>query len=179
MSMLRCRPLHGTAGLAIVLCAGLSLGSVARAHAGLCDPPAEARILLLRSLTQGKEAGCDLQSLTRLPAREIVTTLPAALGMPGQQRWLGVSLRLLAEQMGAEAGQSVQLVALNDYTVTVPWSDLVQFDPIVAYQRNGQPMRVRDKGPLVLIYPFGSHPSLDGQQYLNRTIWQIHAITLK
>lgn len=179
MSLLRCRPLCGAAGVFAAVCVGLSMVSMAQASGGPCEAPVEARILHLRSALNGKEVECDLPALTRLPTREIVTTLPEALGMPGKQRWQGVSLRLLAEQMGGDSGQVLQLVALNDYTVTVPWSDLVQYDPIVAYRRNGHTMRVRDKGPLVLIYPFGSHPALDNQQYTNRTIWQIHAITLK
>ena len=38
---------------------------------------------------------------------------------------------------------------------------------------------VREKGPMMLIYPFDAYPELHAQQYLNRSIWQLHAITVK
>lgn len=40
-------------------------------------------------------------------------------------------------------------------------------------------LSVREKGPMMLIYPFDTYPELHAQQYLNRSIWQIHAITIK
>ena len=120
-----------------------------------------------------------MAGLQALPQRELVTSLPPSLGNTGVHRWQGVSLRLLAERLGGGPGSVLQLEAINDYAVTVPWSDLVRYDPIVAYQRNGQALTVREKGPMILIYPFDAHPELNTQQYLNRSIWQVNAITVK
>ena len=46
------------------------------------------------------------------------------------------------------------------------------------YQRNGVTLSVRERGPMMLIYPFDSHPELHTQQYLNRSIWQVRQITV-
>jgi len=149
------------------------------AHASLvCQPSGERPVLKLQAATQPAQA-CDLQALESLPAREIVTTLPEALGMPGKSRWRGVSLRLLVEQLGGNERHQIELTALNDYSVRIPWSDLVQYDPILAYRRDQQPIGIRDKGPLILIYPFDRHARLQKQDYVNRTIWQVHVLSVR
>ncbi|MDP3521225.1 MAG: hypothetical protein Q8S02_11450 [Hydrogenophaga sp.] len=145
----------------------------------LCPPAAGLHVLRLVATGPNRQAVCDIAGLQALPQRELVTALPPSLGHAGAHHWLGVSLRLLAERMGGGPGSVLQLAALNDYAVTVPWSDLVRYDPIVAYQRNGVALSVREKGPMMLIYPFDAYPELHAQQYLNRSIWQIHAITVK
>jgi len=145
----------------------------------LCPQAAGMHLLRLVATGPNRQAVCDITGLQALPQRDLVTSLPPSLGQAGAHHWLGVSLRLLAERMGGGPGSVLQLTALNDYAVTVPWSDLVRYDPIVAYLRNGMTLSVREKGPMMLIYPFDAHPELHAQQYLNRSIWQIHAITIK
>ena len=149
-----------------------------RQLAVLCPPVSGQPVLRLAAAPTKQQTVCDIAGLQALPQRELVTSLPPSLGPSGVHRWQGVSLRLLAERMGGGPGSVLQLAALNDYAVTVPWSDLLRYDPIVAYQRNGQALSVREKGPTMLIYPFDNHPELHAQQYLNRSIWQLHAITV-
>lgn len=148
-------------------------------HASLvCQPSGARPVLQLQRPTQPALA-CDLQALERLPARDIVTTLPQALGIAGKSQWRGVSLRQLVERMGGNERHQIELTALNDYAVRIPWSDLVQYDPVLAYRRNHQPIGVRDKGPLILIYPFDEHPQLQKQDYVNRTIWQVNVLSVR
>lgn len=150
------------------------------AHAGPVCPGLESRrVLQLHASQSSKPQACDLKGLAKLPAKEIVATLPAALGLAGEHRWRGVSLRYLVEQMGGSERSQILLTALNDYAIEIPWSDLVRFDPILAYSRDGERISIRDKGPLILIYPFGTHPQLQGQDYINRSIWQVHAVALR
>jgi hypothetical protein len=162
--------------LASVTCLAEDIGPRPSA---LCPPTSGIHVLRLVATGPNRQAVCDITGLQALPQRELVTSLPPSLGQAGAHRWLGVSLRLLAERMGGGPGSVLQLTALNDYAVSVPWSDLVRYDPIVAYQRNGMALSVREKGPMMLIYPFDAHPELHAQRYLNRSIWQIHAITVK
>lgn len=150
------------------------------AHAGpVCPGPDSRRVLQLHAPQGSAPQACDLKGLARLPAKEIVVTLPAALGLAGEHRWRGVSLRHLVEQLGGGEHSQILLTALNDYAIEIPWSDLVRYDPILAYSRDGERISIRDKGPLILIYPFGTHPQLQGQDYINRSIWQVHAVTLR
>jgi len=161
-----------TAGAALL---SLSLWTPAHAAPALCDAPQGRVVLRVPSAP-----GCDLQGLERLPAKEIVTALPPALGMPGEHRWRGVPLRHIVERLGGGEGSPIRLTALNDYTIQIPWSDLVRYDPVLAYQRDGQDIGIRDKGPLILIYPFAAHaPLRQSQEYVNRTIWQVHAVSVR
>ncbi len=41
---------------------------------------------------------------------------------------------------------------------------------------NDQPMSVRDKGPLFLVYPFDLNPELYNEKYFSRSVWQIKEI---
>jgi hypothetical protein len=117
--------------------------------------------------------------LERLPLSTVSTRLPASLGLAGNNRWSGVPLGHLAQQLGAGPQSEIQLVALNNYAVSVPMSDLQRYNPVLASRRNGDPIGVRQKGPLILIYPFDAHRELETQEYLNRTIWQVNEIRIK
>lgn len=102
----------------------------------LCPAAAGIRVLRLVATGPNRQAVCDITGLQALPQRELVTSLPPSLGQAGAHHWLGVSLRLLAERMGGGPGSVLQLAALNDYAVTVPWSDLVRYGRLPA-QRHG------------------------------------------
>jgi len=77
------------------------------------------------------------------------------------------------------AGATLHVTALNDYSVDIPLSDLKRYQPVLAWQLNGKPIGVRNKGPLLLIYPFDAYPELQNQLYYGRSIWQIKTITVK
>jgi hypothetical protein len=93
----------------------------------------------------------------------------------GTPKFTGVPLAALLNDAGITDG-SVIVTALNNYAVEIPLSDISDTVPIVAYYVNDEPMSVRDKGPLWLIYPYDS--SLDYQTELNysRSIWQLDRI---
>ena len=86
--------------------------------------------------------------------------------------------RALLDAVGAQ-GQTLQMVALNDYAVNVPVSDAREFGPLLATHIDGKVLGVRDKGPLFLIYPFDAKPETRADQYYGRSIWQITRITVQ
>jgi hypothetical protein len=50
---------------------------------------------------------------------------------------------------------------------------------LVAYLLDDKPMLVRDKGPLVLIYPFDLRPDLRSAINYSRAVWQLKALELR
>jgi hypothetical protein len=68
------------------------------------------------------------------------------------------------------------MTAINDYMIEVPVSDAVEGGPIIAFEMDGKPMSVRDKGPLWLIYPFDSNPDYQTEVFYSRSIWQLNRI---
>lgn len=73
------------------------------------------------------------------------------------QVFQGVSLAVLADLVGTHSG-SFHATGLNDYSVKIPFSDMIEDGPIIAYKIDGEPMSVRDKGPLWIIYPYDQGP---------------------
>ena len=61
-------------------------------------------------------------------------------------------------------GQSVRVLALNDYTLPfIPMDDFYKFPVIMALKMNGEYMRVRDKGLLFYRLPYDSSAELQNQ----------------
>lgn len=120
----------------------------------------------------GDEAHFDREMLQTLPQRETVTGTP---WHNGAQRFSGPLGRALLDAVGAR-GDVLRITALNDYAASVPVDDLRDYDVIFAMSRNGTPLRVRDQGPLFLIYPFDEHPHLLNEEVLARSVWQIASV---
>jgi hypothetical protein len=96
----------------------------------------------------------------------------------GMVTFEGVSLKSLLE-LAAANGKVIHAVALNDYAVDIPVEDSANPKVIVAYRMNGETMRVRDKGPLWLIYPLSDDPALQTEATHNKMIWQIKALEIR
>jgi hypothetical protein len=108
-----------------------------------------------------------------------VTGLTTAVPWDAQPRhWEGVSLRRLATAIHA-TGRPLLVKALNDYVSHIPWSDLEQYNPLLAWLRDGQPIPIRAKGPLVVIYPFTARPELRGDVYNGRSVWHVSEIVVE
>ncbi|WP_428927882.1 molybdopterin-dependent oxidoreductase [Marinibacterium sp. SX1] len=69
--------------------------------------------------------------------------------------------------------------AINDFEVTVPARDAWDHHPILARTMDGQMMRVRDKGPLWLVYPRDDNPHLQTAEFDERWIWQLSEIAIR
>jgi len=96
----------------------------------------------------------------------------------GMVTFEGVALKSLLD-LAAANGKVIHAIALNDYAVDIPVADAANPQVIVAYRMNGETMRVRDKGPLWLIYPLSSDPSLQAEATHSKMIWQIKALEIR
>ena len=120
-------------------------------------------------------AAFDLALLRRLPMHSFTTTTP---WYPRPRKFSGVLVRDLLTTVGARA-TTLKAVALNDYRVDIPIDDLMQHGALLAYLLDDNPMPVRDKGPLVIIYPFDDKPELRSAVHYSRAIWQLRSLELR
>jgi hypothetical protein len=67
---------------------------------------------------------------------------------------------------------------LNDYSADIPLSDFMNYDVILAWSMDGQPLTRRDKGPLWIIYPRDAVPELRDERYEHRWVWQLASLLL-
>ena len=153
--------------------------SLAATSAQALDAPA-GRVLLTvtgdieqRNTPDG--AQFDLAMLEKLPQRSYSTKTP---WYPEPRKFTGVLLRDLLAAVGAR-GKTVRAIALNDYRVDIPIDEAARHDLMVAYLLDDKPMAVRDKGPLVVIYPFDSHPELRSAINYSRAAWQLKQLELR
>lgn len=96
----------------------------------------------------------------------------------GLRRFEGPLGTALLEAVGAK-GTRLVITALNDYSVVVPIDDLKKHGVVFALKLDGEYLRVRDKGPLFLVYPFDDNPDLRNEMIQSRSIWQIKSIRVE
>ena len=130
--------------------------------------------VLLTLTHDGGTSEFDIADLEALGAEEFSTT---TIWTEGEQTFTGVSLLALLAEAGISDG-TLKATAINDYAVEIPVSDAVVGGPIVAYFLNGEPMSVRDKGPLWIVYPFDADPHYQTEVIYSRSIWQLDRIEL-
>lgn len=122
-------------------------------------------------LRVGSSVHFDMNALAAMPQKDIVSATPWYSRARG---FTGPLLREVLATAGAhEQATRLRLTALNDYRVEIPMDDVRRYDVILARLRDGEPMAVRDKGPLFVMYPFDGHPELQGAVHYSRAIWQL------
>lgn len=129
-------------------------------------------------LTVTGPTGVQTYDLPALEAFELVTFETSTIWTSGVASFEGVPLKALLDAASIEEG-SVQATAINDYAIDIPVAEITDSYPIVAYRMNDEVMSTRDKGPLWVIYPFDSEPSLQTEVNYSRSIWQLDRIALK
>ncbi|MDM0108462.1 molybdopterin-dependent oxidoreductase [Variovorax sp. J22R24] len=77
-------------------------------------------------------------------------------------------------------GKSVRLFALDNYSITIPWSDMDRYGIILAHSQNGERLSKRKFGPLFLMYPRDQYASvLDTPTGTEKFIWQVCGIHVR
>ena len=120
----------------------------------------------------GKTAVFDAKMLEALAGRDAKMETPWT---EGQVEFSGPLLREVLKAAGAK-GSKLSIKALNDYAAEVPMDDATTLDTMLATKMNGEIMSVRDKGPLMLVYPFDLDKGLYNEKYFGRSVWQIKEI---
>ncbi len=96
----------------------------------------------------------------------------------GPQRFAGVPLSALLEAVEAR-GDSLRAVALNDYAADLPLSDAAEHDVLLALRHNGEAMRVRDRGPIWVIYPQDTLRTDTPGRHNAKMVWQLRTLVVR
>lgn len=162
--------LRALALITLLLFSGLSLA---------LDKPSGPALLRISGLVtqpnMQQQAVFDMAMLQALPQHSFTTQTP---WYAEPVKFTGPLLRDVLAAAGAK-GEGITAIALNDYRTEIPFSDALKYDLIVATLMNDQPMPVREKGPLFLVYPFDSKAELQAATFYNRSAWQLRALQIK
>lgn len=143
------------------------------------EQPTERIILTVSgSITNTNRADSalfDRKMLSQLPQKSITTRTPWS---EGKHTYTGFSPEEFFKLIGIQ-GDNLSLTALNDYTVEIPVVDFVSVGAIFATHMDGVPMTIRNKGPIMVIYPFDDNPKLKIETYFGRSIWQVTEMTVR
>lgn len=129
----------------------------------------------IKNCNVGLEAKFDLPMLEALPKAVVKTKNPWEAGLTTYE---GVPLADLLEAVNAN-GTVLRISALNDYRAEMPVADTHTTGVILAYRRNGAPMPVSEKGPLIVVFPFTANPLLEVDERFAQSVWQVVRITVK
>ncbi|MBK9082937.1 MAG: oxidoreductase [Rhizobiales bacterium] len=127
----------------------------------------ESRLAPIRQMTMAE--------IERLPRGGFATRTP---WHDVKTRFEGVPLPAFLAAIGATRGV-VTVSGLDGYVVDLPVEDPRNAQAVVAYKRDGEYMRIRDKGPLFIIYDYDADPALQTDQYYARSIWQIRSVKVE
>ena len=117
----------------------------------------------------------DMAMIEKLPQHSFTTLTPWEK-QPIQ--FTGPLLRDVLAAVKAQ-GTVIKAMALNDYQSSIPVEDAMKFDMVMAYKMNGQPISVKTKGPLFIVYPYDAKPELRSAVYYERSPWQVKSLTLE
>ena len=125
----------------------------------------------------GNTLALDLATLERVGLIEYRMNDVQAEGR--EARFRGVLLRDLLDLAGVSpAASTLHFIALNDYAIDIPVSDVRSMPVMVATSVDGQRMTVDRFGPTRVIYPM-DQLKLDRAQYDARLIWQLDRIDVR
>ena len=110
----------------------------------------------------------DRDMLQALDWRDITTYTSFTTG---PQRFAGPTLSSLLKALGVHTGV-LRASAVNDYTIEIPVSHALEHDVLLAMDHNGTPMRVRDKGPIWVVYPLTEREAA-AKPFDGEMIWQL------
>ena len=147
--------------------------------AGELEPPVGPVILTIQgAITNTTDPGVarfDRAGLLALGSEVLETTTHFT---KGTQQFEGVRLSNVLDVVGAR-GETILVKALDGYSVDIPIEDVERFKVFLAMKWNGEIMRVRNKGPIWIIYPISQFPETNNEIYSARSVWQIISMTVK
>lgn len=155
----------------------------AMAGAPLQQPQGEVLLTVTGLIGRHNGNGPDGQRLARfdramleqLGIAEVVTATPWHAKV---MRFEGVSLHAVLDAVEAR-GDTLQASALNDYAAQIPVADSRRYNVILAMKADGQPLTLRNKGPLFIIYPYDSDRALQTDSVYIRSVWQLNRLDVR
>jgi hypothetical protein len=159
--------------------AALLAGTLAPRADGLL-PRSEGKVILTVAGNIGVtnapgKAEFDRALLEALGESRLETTTPWT---EGRHVFEGVAAKTLLEALDAR-GTRVKAVALNDYAVVIPITDLLRYPVLLALKMDGKPMRVRNKGPIWIVYPYDRYEELRDPTFNVKWVWQLSGLIVE
>ena len=177
MKYSRERPSSVTAVLQLAICLLLSFASMVSADE-LAQPEGEIILFVKGNIVHTNAPGMARFDYAMLVDLGLVSEQIDTEWTPAGAVFEGIRTRSLLEAVGA-TGRRIRATAVNDYSVSIPFEDLAEHDTLLAFSRDGKRLRLRDQGPLWLVYVPHDQPD-EIQSILNhRMVWQLQTLDIE
>ena len=90
----------------------------------------------------------------------------------------GVPVAKVLDAVGAQ-GTKIRAVAINNYAVDLDVAELRRYPVLLAMKADGVELRLRDRGPLWIVYPRDSYRELSDESHNFKWIWQLRSLELR
>lgn len=122
----------------------------------------------------GDEMQYDLAMLREIGVESFATS---TIWTDGVRAFTGVPLHAVLADVGVTSGV-IRATAVNDYSVDIPVSEALDGAALIAFEMDGKPMSLRDKGPLWIVYPYDLSPIYRSEINYTRSIWQLERLSI-
>jgi hypothetical protein len=163
---------------ALVAIVMATLLTAANAPLNLPKPTGEVVLIVSGEVANTNAPGraeFDLEMLKSLGERSLETSSPWT---DGKHRYQGVLARDVLIAVGAR-GPNIVARGLYDYAINIPTSDFVRYPVLLASSRDGTPLRMREGGPLQIVYPRDANPELNAPVYARRAVGSLAELVVR
>lgn len=134
--------------------------------------PAWAEPLLISG--PNGEVTLSQEDILAMSDQQVVTQTPWT---DGTLTFRGAPLEAVLALAGIDGGW-VNARGLNNYSVNVPVDQAVAAKAFLAVHMNGELMRIKDKGPFWIVFPWDEHPELLTREIRAWSVWQLQALSV-
>lgn len=134
--------------------------------------PAWAEPLLIHG--PSGEVSLSQEDILAMSDQQMVTQTPWT---DGTLTFRGAPLEAVLALAGIDDGW-VNARGLNNYSVNVPVDQALAARAFLAVHMNGELMRIKDKGPFWIVFPWDEHPELLTREIRAWSVWQLQALSV-
>lgn len=114
------------------------------------------------------------EDILALSDQDVVTETPWT---DGSLTFRGAPLAAVLAEAGIEQGW-VNARGLNNYSINLPVNQVLAAHAFLAVHMNGELMRIKDKGPFWIVFPWSEHPDLLTRDVRAWSVWQLQALSV-
>lgn len=128
---------------------------------------------IILTVTQGEaSAQYSLKQLDAFPQHAYETKTP----WTGRHTFSGPLLKDVMFKSGPVTSKAISARALNDYIVDIDLMLIEKYPVLLATRMDGKPMRIRNKGPIWILFPLDQSPELDTMEVHGQMVWQLEKL---
>lgn len=114
----------------------------------------------------------SLKQLDEFPQHTFETKTP----WTDRHSFSGPLLKDLIFRSGHVKPKALTARALNNYIVDVDLTLVEKYPVLLATRMDGKPMRIRNKGPIWILFPLDQSPELDTMEVHGQMVWQLEIL---